>query len=481
MAYDDLREYIEALEKKGMLRRIKKEVDPILEISEISSRVIKRGGPALLFENVKGYSTPLLINAFGSFDHMNLAMEVDSTQEIAERIRAFVNSEVPDTLIKKFKSLSKLKTLKSCIPKKVRTGSCKEVILKDNFSVLDFPIVQCWPGDSGRFITLPMVFTKDPDSGIRNAGMYRIQVYDEKTLGMHWHIHKHGAKHFDMSEKANEPLHVAVVIGTDPVTTYAASAPLPDDLDEMIFAGFIRQKPVKMVKCETVDIEVPACAEIVIEGLVYPHERRKEGPFGDHTGYYSVADDYPVMHVTCITHRKDPVYLTTVTGRPPREDLFIGKTTQRIFLPMIQKLLPEVTDLDLPEVGGFHNLVFVSIKKRFAGQAFRTASALLGLGQMAISKIIVVFDDDVNIKSLSDAMYVMCNNIDPERDINFVKGPVDTLDHSSRQPGFGSKMVIDATRKWTEEGFGREWPEKIKMSEDIIKLVDEKWKEYGID
>jgi len=480
MAYKDLREYIDALEENGLLRRITEEVDPILEISEISSRVISKGGPALLFENVKGYKTPVLTNAFGSFKHINLALEVDSAEDVAKRIRELANSEVPDTFIKKVRSLPKLRTLRSSIPKNVKTGPCKEVIIKEGCNVLDFPIIKCWPEDGGRFITLPMVFTKDPKTGIRNAGMYRIQVYDGQRLGMHWHIHKHGAKHYADSEKLGKPLHAAVVIGTDPVTTYASSAPLPDDLDEMLFAGFIRKKPVAMVKCETVDLEVPASAEIVIEGIVKPQERVMEGPFGDHTGYYSLPEEYPVLHVTCITHRKNPIYLTTVTGRPPREDFFIGKTTQKIFMPMIQKILPEISSFELPEVGGFHNLAFVGIKKRFAGHAFKVASALWGLGQMSITKIIVVFDDDVNIKSLNDAIFTMCNNIDPERDVNFIKGPVDTLDHSSREPAYGSKMVIDATKKWPEEGFHREWPEKIRMSEEIIDLVNGKWDKYGI-
>jgi len=480
MSYNDLREYIQTLEKKGMLKRITEEVDPILEVSEISTRVLREGGPALLFENVKGYKTPILINAYGSFKHMRTALQVDSIDDIAAKIRELAHSEPPDTFIKKIKALPKLKMLRSAIPKNVKTGPCKEVIIKKNFNVLDFPIIKCWPGDGGRFITLPMVFTKDPKTGIRNAGMYRIQVYDGQTLGMHWHIHKHGAKHYADAESMGKTLEAAIVIGTDPVTTYAASAPLPDDLDEMLLAGFLRKKPVKMVPCETVDLEVPACSEIVIEGIVKPGERRVEGPFGDHTGYYSLPEEYPVFHVTCITHRKKPIYLTTVTGRPPREDFYIGKTTQKIFMPMIQKILPEITHFELPEVGGFHNLVFVCIKKRFAGHAFKVASALWGLGQMSITKIIVVFDDDVNIKSLSEAIFVMCNNIDPERDINFIKGPVDSLDHSSRKIAYGSKMVIDATKKWPEEGFDREWPDKITMSEDIIEMVTKKWKQYNI-
>ncbi len=481
MAYDSLKDFIEKLEEKKQLKRISVEVDPILEISEITSRVNEKFGPALLFEKVKGYNTPVLINAFGSDYRMALAMDENSISDVASRIEKLLKSEMPITLWDKLRSVLKLKEFAHLIPKVVDTGPCKEVIIKNNPSLDIFPIIKCWPHDGGKFITLPMVHTKDPDSGIRNHGMYRLQVFDNQTIGMHWHLHKHGAKHYRRSCELGKKLEVAISLGGDPAITYAASAPLPENIDEMILAGFLRRKSVELVKCETVNLEVPACAEIVLEGYVNPGETRLEGPFGDHTGYYSLPDQYPVFHLTCITHRKNPIYPTTVTGKPPREDCYMGRASQKIFFPLLKMTLPELVDMELPLEGVFHNLAVVSIDKQYPTHAKKTMHALWGLGQMMFTKIIIVVDKDTDVHNLSEVIWKVGNNIDPKYDIVFTEGPIDALDHASRTRYISTKMGIDATRKWKEEGFDREWPEIIKMSPEIKSLVDEKWKDYGIE
>lgn len=481
MAYEDLRAFIKALEDAGELRRIRTEVDPILEIAEVTDRVSKKVGPALLFENPKGYNVPVLINAFGSPRRMSLALGVEHLDEVAGRIGEVLDMKSPEGLIGKLKMLPKLADLGSMFPKKVRTGPCKDVILRDQFSLLQFPILQCWPLDGGRYITLPMVFSKDPESGKRNCGMYRIQVYDERTAGMHWQIHKHGAGHHDKYEQRRQRMDVAVAIGADPETVFSAIIPAPDDIDEMLLAGFLRHKPVEMVACETVDVEVPANAEIVIEGYLDPIERRREGPFGDHTGFYSLADQYPVLHVTCITHRKNPIYQTIIVGKPPQEDCYMGKAIERITRPILRKQLPEIVDVNMPFEGVFHNLILISIKKRYPGHARKIMSAIWGLGQAMLSKCIVVVDDDVDVQDVGAVTWKVLNNIDPERDIQFMMGPVDVLDHSSRLPAYGSKIGIDGTRKWPGEGFTREWPDEITMSKEIIDRVTKKWSFYGID
>lgn len=481
MAYQDLRDFINTLESRGMLKRIKTEVDPILEISEITDRVCKQYGPALLFENVKGSSMPVLTNALGSYERMALALGVEKLDDVAAELSSLLQPpDVPHGLLDKLKFLPKLAQLASYLPKTVKKAACQEVVITDNPSLNILPVLKCWPQDGGRFITLPQVFTKDPDTGARNVGMYRLQVYDERTTGMHWHLHKDGADHYRRSEEKGRRIEVAVALGDDPAITYAATAPLPKSIDEMLFAGFLRKAPVELVKAITVDIEVPANAEVIIEGYVDPGERRLEGPFGDHTGYYSLADYYPVFHVTCITHRKDPIYPATVVGRPPMEDTYIGKATERIFLPLLKIAVPEIVDINLPPEGVFHNCAIVSIKKRYPGHAKKVMHALWGQGQMMFTKLIIVVDEDVNVQDLKEVLWRLSNNIDARRDVMIVEGPLDALDHSSPLPHYGSKMGIDATRKWKEEGHMREWPEDIVMSEDIKALVDGKWKEYGL-
>ncbi len=483
MAYKDLRNFIDVLEKKGLLKRIKEEVDPILEISEITNRVVKKGGPALFFENVKNSEFPVVTNLFGTMERMCLALETDSLDSIGKRITDLLEPKTPAKLLDKLKMLPKIMELSKIFPKIVKEAPCKEVILKgEDIDVFKIPVLKTWPLDGGRFITLPMVFTKDPITGIRNCGMYRIQLFDEKTTGMHWHPHKHGAKHFRKAkEKGLDKIEVAIAIGSCPAVIYSATAPLPDDVDEMLFAGFLRKESVELVKCETVNLEVPANSEFVIEGYVNLNEKRIEGPFGDHTGYYSLEDEYPVFHITCITHRKDAIYPATIVGKPPMEDAFFGKATERIFLPLLKKTLPEIVDINLPVEGGFHNFAFVSIDKQYPAHARKVMHALWGLGQMMFTKIIVIFDKDVNVQDMKEVLWRLGNNIDPKRDIYFVDGPVDALDHASYLPNIGSKMGIDATKKWKEEGFNREWPPDVEMSEEIKRLVDEKWEKYWIN
>ncbi len=479
VAYRNLREFLKLLEEKNLLRRIKVEVDPILEIAEINDRVIKQGGPALLFENPKGSKIPVLVNLFGSLERMQLSLEVKDLNEIGERILEFLEPEIPTNLIEKLKALPKLKKLSDFIPRIVKSGHCKEVIIRDNPSLEIFPILKTWPEDGGRFITLPMVFTKDPETGMRNCGMYRMHVYDSRTTGMHWHMHKDGARHYRKAEKMGKRLEVAVTIGSDPAAMYSATAPLPEGIDEMLFTGFLRKSPVELVKCETVDLEVPANSEIVLEGYCEPGERRVEGPFGDHTGYYSLKDEFPVFHITCITHRKDAIYSATIVGKPPMEDCYIAKATERIFLPLLKMQLPEIIDLNLPIEGVFHNIAVVSIDKRYPGHARKVMYALWGMGQMSFTKAIVVVDKWVDVQNLSEVVWRIGNNVDPKRDVIILEGPLDVLEHASDIPAYGGKMGIDATKKLPSEGFKREWPDDVAMSEDIKRLVTERWKEYG--
>jgi len=473
---------VRALEKNHELKRIAFEVDPYLEITEFADRAVKNGGPALLFEKPKGSSIPVLINSFASMKKMEIALEVDSVEEVAQRIAEFLEMRMPQGLIGKLKMLPKLAEVGAFFPKIVSSGPCKEVIQRDNFSLSEFPILHCWPQDGGRFITLPMVFSKNPDTGKRNCGMYRMQIYDERTTGMHWQTHKQGAEHYRrlLKEGKQARMDVAVAIGSDPATMYSAILPLPPDLDEMMIAGFLRGKPVEMVKCETSDIEVPATAEIVLEGYVELGELRREGPFGDHTGFYSLDDDYPVFHITCITHRKNPIYATTIVGPPPMEDFYMGKAVERIFLPLMRLQLPEIRDICMPAEGIFHNMILVSMRKSYPLHARKVMHAIWGLGQAMFSKCIVVVDEDVNVQNVSEVAWKALNNIDPERDIQFVLGPIDSLDHSSRLPNYGSKMGVDATRKWKEEGFVRPWPDVIRMSDDVKQRVDQLWKRAGL-
>ncbi|HLJ18047.1 MAG TPA: menaquinone biosynthesis decarboxylase [Bryobacteraceae bacterium] len=482
MPYEDLRDFIRTLEKYKELKRISIEVDPKLEIAEFADRAVKNGGPALLFEKPKGSTIPVLINAFASMRRMELALEVSSVEDVARRISEYLEMRMPEGLLGKLKMLPRLAEMGSFFPKMVSGGPCKDVIQREKFSLNEWPILQCWPDDGGRYITLPMVFSRNPDTGKRNCGCYRMQIYDECTTGMHWQTHKQGAEHYRRlsAEGKRKRMDVAVAIGADPATMYSAILPLPPDLDEMMIAGFLRSKPVEMVKCETVDLEVPANAELVLEGFVELGELRREGPFGDHTGFYSLDDDYPVFHVNCLTHRKNPVYATTIVGPPPMEDFYMGKAIERIFLPLMRLQLPEIRDIAMPAEGIFHNLILVAIRKSYPAHGRKVMHAIWGLGQAMFSKCIVVVDEDVDVQNVREVAWKALNNIDPQRDIEFVLGPVDSLDHASRLPNFGSKMGVDATRKWPEEGFTRPWPGVIRMSPEVRARVDELWKRAGL-
>jgi 4-hydroxy-3-polyprenylbenzoate decarboxylase len=482
LAYRDLREFIARLEKEGELRRISAEVDPVLEVTEVAQRVLRANGPALLFEHPKGSRVPLAINLLASEKRMNLALDVERVEEVADRIRSFIDFQSPQGLLEKMKMLPKLMELGAFFPKTVRSGPCKEVIRREGFSLLEFPILQCWPKDAGRFITWPLVITKNPETGKRNVGVYRMQVYDERTTGMHWQTQKHGAEHFRRARAANPRgrIDVAVAIGSDPATCLAGILPVPPDLDEMMFAGFLRREPVEMVACETCDLEVPANAEIVLEGYVELGEMRTEGPFGDHTGFYSLEGEFPVFHVTCVTHRRDPIYMTTVVGPPPQEDFFMGHVVERVFLPVMKMQYPEIADVAMPAEGIFHNLMIVAIRKSYPGHARKIMNAIWSLGQAMFTKVIVVVDHDVNVQDSSEVVWKALCAIDPERDVQFVLGPSDTLDHASRIQDFGSKMGIDATRKWASEGFVRPWPDEIKMDDGTRARVDALWSKLGL-
>src|SRR3954454_7818992 len=481
MAYQDLRDFIRALEKNHELTRIPFEVDPHLEITEFADRAVKQGGPALLFERPTGYKVPVLVNAFASMRKMEIALEVKSVDEVAQRIVEFLEMRMPEGIMGKLKMLPKLAEMGAFFPKVVAKGPCQEVVKHNGFSLLDYPILKCWPEDGGRFITLPMVFSRNPDTGKRNCGMYRMQVFDERTAGMHWQTHKQGAEHSRRSgHHGRQRMDVAVAIGADPAAMYSAILPLPPDLDEMMIAGFLRQSPVEMVKCQTSDLEVPAHSEIVLEGYVELGELGTEGPFGDHTGFYSLADEYPVFHVTCVTQRRDPIYRTTIVGAPPMEDYYMGKAIERIFLPLMRLQLPEVRDIAMPAEGVFHNLILVAMRKSYPGHARKVMHAIWGTGQAMFSKVIVVVDEDVDVQNFREVAWKALNNIDPERDIQFVLGPVDSLDHSSRLANYGSKMGIAATGKWPGEGFTRPWPYVITMPADIKSRVNDLWKKSGL-
>ncbi|AEA47832.1 menaquinone biosynthesis decarboxylase [Archaeoglobus veneficus] len=479
MPYEDLREFIERLENEGELARIKHEVSPVLEMTEIADRTVKAGGKALLFEKPKGYNIPVLMNAFGTERRMKLALEVERLEEIGERLVELTKIR-PSSFLDGLKSLGAIKDLASFMPKNVKKGPCKEVIM-DEPDLTKFPILKCWPNDAGPFITLPAVITKDPETGELNVGMYRMQVFDGKTTGMHWQIHKHGAMHFrKLAEKGEDKLEVAVAIGVDPAILYASTAPLPENLSEFMFAGFIRRERVKLVDCETVDLKVPATAEIVLEGYVKADELRIEGPFGDHTGYYTPPEPYPVFHVTCITHRENPIYHATVVGKPPMEDAWLGKATERIFLPLIKMIHPEIVDINLPVEAAFHNLAIVSIKKRYPGHAKKVMFALWSMGMLSLTKVVIVVDDDVNVQNMQEVIWAITSRFDPARDVIIIpEAPIDSLDHSTYKPNLGGKLGIDATKKWKEEGFEREWPDAVEMSPDVKQKIDAIWGELS--
>ena len=550
MPYSDLREWISKLDKAGELRRIREAVSPCLEMSEIADRTAKlgkgtpaAGGPALLFENVTGFpGAKVLMNQFGSLRRMHLALDTDSLDAIADRIRTLMHPPTPEGFLAKLKLLPALAEVGSFFPKVIpaKDAPCKQVIHRlaedgggGGVDLTELPVLTTWPQDGGPFITLPCVVTRDPKSGKRNVGMYRMQIYDGQTTGMHWQRQKNAAEHLrdhlraatnpgapglektwdrttsdlsgrvaimaqtsggiaPASDSASIPtatltkvregrMEVAVAIGTDPATTFAAIVPAPPEVEEYLIAGFLRGSGVELVKAETVDLEVPAHAEYILEGYVNLAELRTEGPFGDHTGFYTIEDQYPVFHVTCITHRKDPIYAATVVGKPPMEDAWMGKAVERIFLPLMQLTLPEIVDVCLPPEAVFHNLMIVSIRKSYAGHARKIMNGIWAMGQAMFTKCVIVVDEDCDVQDLAEVTLRVANNIDPERDIQFTLGPVDTLDHASRLPNYGSKMGIDATRKWVAEGFTRPWPAMLKQDPAVVARIDAIWKKLGIE
>ena len=484
MNYPSLREFIDKLEREEELLRIKESVSPILEITEITDRISKQpgGGKALLFENVEGSSMSVLINAFGSAKRMNMALGVHDIEDIPKRIERYIKIPPPSTLLDKAKLLPMLLEATQFPPKLLNTTHppCQEIVqLNDDIDIGKIPVLQCWPDDAGRFITFPIVINRSTDNKIRNVGLYRMQVYDKKTTAMHWHIHKDGAHFFHEYKKQNKVMEVAVALGADPASCYSASAPLPYGIDEFLLAGFIRKKSVPLVKCKTVDLEVPANAEIVLEGYIDPSEMRLEGPFGDHTGYYSQDGDYPVLHITAITHRKDPVYLTTIVGKPPQEDFYLGRATERIFLPLLKTQLPEIVDMNMPAEGVFHNCVIVSIDKRYPMQSRRIMSALWGLGQMSFVKIIITVDSKVNVHDYEQVAKILLSTVDFETDLFFSEGILDVLNHASDQVLYGSKLGIDLTSKIEgEPGYGKDVPplietKRLPRPEEITKTFQE--------
>jgi len=479
---DDLQTFVRELEQRGWLKRVSVEVDPILEVTEIADRVTKAGGPTLLFERVRGSAHPLLINTYGSAERMCLALGTESFAAAAERIKNVLKPEIPTTLMQKLRKLPELAQLGSLPPRIVKRGICQEVIHTDDADLFQLPVLKCWPEDGGRFITLGSVFTRHPDSGERNVGMYRVQLFEPRLAAMHWHPHHDGARHFRCYQERGDRMPVAVALGGPAIMPYAATCPLPPGIDECLFAGFLQSRPIELVPCVTQpEIHVPATAEFVIEGYIDPAEELiLEGPFGDHTGFYSLADWFPRWHITAITHRARPLYPTTIVGKPPQEDYWFGKATERIFLPLLQVIAPDIIDYDLPMFGCFHNCVFVKIRKEYPYQARRVMHALWGAGQVALTKIIVVVDDHVDVHNEDEVLFQLCSNVDPRRDIVLADGPLDILDHAAPVCGVGSKLGIDATRKIAGEGTVREWPAELEMSAAVKHLVSSRWAEYGL-
>ena len=474
--FNDLNDFISALDRERELARVRDAVSPDLEIAAVTDRVSKSpgGGPALLFERPAGYDIPVAVNLFGSMKRICMALGVRRLDDLAGEIEELASPKMPSGMIDALKMLPTVNRLRDLMPKTVSSAPCQEVVRKDG-SLDELPILKTWPEDGGRYITLPLVFTRDPETGMRNIGTYRMQVFDGRTTGMHWQRHKGGAQHYRVAERLKRRLPVAVALGPDPALAYSATAPMPEGLDELMLAGFLRRQRVELVKCVTVDLEVPANAQMILEGYVEPGERRREGPFGDHTGFYSHPDDYPVFHVTCITQRKRPVYLTTVVGIPPMEDYYLGKASERIFLPLIRKTLPEIVDMHFPAAGIFHNIVIVSIDKRYPGHARKIMNAFWGLGQLMFSKTIIVVDRDVDVQNEAEVAWIVGTHYDPERDIQFTRGPVDDLEDASDLAAYGSKMGIDATRKWASEGFTRPWPKRIATTAGAARKAEEIW------
>ncbi len=480
-AFRDLRDFVAQLETAGRLRRVSVPVSRDLEIAEITDRVSKspaEGNVALLFETVEGFDMPVLVNAFGAADRMAAALGVGHLDELGERVAKLLDLKLPGTFAERLAKLGTLFDLVKAGPRRVAQAPCQEVVETEHPSLAALPALRCWPGDGGRYITLPGVFTRDPRTAARNVGMYRLQVFDDRTLGMHWQTHKGGAEHERVAGDARMP--VAIALGGDPAMIYAASAPLPPGVDEVVFAGWLRGQGVELVRCVTQDLEVPAQAEIVLEGYVDPRERRLEGPFGDHTGYYSLAREYPVFHLTAVTRRARPIYPTTIVGRPPQEDYWLGKATERLFLSIIRMLLPEVVDINMPAEGVFHNLVIVSIRKRYPGHAQKVMAALWGMGLLMLAKTIVVVSEHVNVHDLSEVAWRATGNIDPRRDLTILEGPMDDLDHAALRHRFGGKLGVDATEKSALDDIVQPWPDEIRMSPEIRERVTRRWKDYGL-
>jgi 4-hydroxy-3-polyprenylbenzoate decarboxylase len=464
--YADLNDFLTDLDKRRLLARIKEPVSPDLEIAAVTDRTSKMagGGPALLFEQPAGFNMPVASNVFGSLERMCLALGVKTLDELAVEINQLMTPQMPEGIMDALKMLPMVGRLRDLMPKTVKDAACQEVVRRDG-TLDELPILKCWPEDGGRFITLPLVFTKDPETGMRNIGTYRMQVFDGRTTAMHWQRHKGGAQHYRVAERLGRRLEVAVALSPEPVLTYCATAPMPEGLDELILGGFLAKRRIELVKCVSVDLEVPASSHIVLEGYVEPGERRREGPFGDHTGFYSQPDDYPVFHLTCMTQRKKPTYLTTVVGVPPMEDFYLGMASERIFLPLIQKTHPEIVDMHFPAEGIFHNLVIIAIDKRYPGHARKIMSAVWGLGQLMFSKTVVIVDKDIDVHDLREVAWIVGTHMDPSRDVQMTKGPLDDLDDSCDLPAYGGKMGIDATRKWASEGYTRTWPSRVRTTE----------------
>jgi 4-hydroxy-3-polyprenylbenzoate decarboxylase len=481
MAFDSLYEYIDTLESIGKLHRVKTEVDTNLEIAEIMRRMMYSGNsPAILFENVKGYDIPVLGNAFGTMDLLKTALNLSDFREIGKRITDLTKLKIPSNLFDKLKMLPRLSELGEYAPKYVESGAITEIIEKEKANLYSLPILKSFPDDAGKFITFGLTITKHPETGIRNIGVYRIQIVNEKKAIMHWQTHKRGAQHFEIMKEYCQPIETAIVIGTDPSTIFSGIAPVPEGMDKFFFSGIVRKKGVKLVKCKTVDLEIPANSEIVLEGYVDPNEMRIEGPFGDHTGFYTPPEPYPTFNLTCMMRRKNPIYLTTVVGKPVLEDAYIGKVIEQSFLPLIQMFQPEVIDFSMPASGWFQGLAIISIKKRYPGQAKKVMLGLWGMGQLSLTKIFVVVDHDINVHDINEVIWAITTKSDPKRDILIIDNtPTDTLDPASPILNLGSKMGIDATTKTREEGFMRDIQKLVEVDNDTKILVDKKWIHYG--
>ena len=480
MPIEDIHEFITELEKNGELKRVKTEVDSNLEIAEILRREMYSNGSAILFENVKGYDIPVLGNAFGSMKRLEIGLEMTDFTEIGQRIADMTKMDIPSGFLNKIKKLPELSKMASSFPKAETRGPVTERTSSDA-SFDDLPILKSWPNDAGRFITLGLVATKHPETGVRNLGVYRMQVIDKTHAIMHWQKHKRGAHHGDISKDRGEKIPVAIIIGGEPATIFSSIAPVPEGLDKYLFAGITRKQGIKTVKCKTIDLDVPANAEIVLEGYVDPEDTRDEGPFGDHTGYYTPAEPFPTFTLTGIMRRKDPIYVTTVVGKPILEDAYIGKVIERSFLPLIQMLQPEVVDYSMPAAGWFQGLAIISIKKRYPGQAKKVMMGLWGMGQLSLTKMFVVVDDDINVHDMNDVIWAITTRTDAARDTIIINNtPTDNLDPASPLVNLGSKMGIDATQKTKEEGYEREIQQQVKVDDKTKNLVDSKWSDYGL-